>query len=114
MKGLGFTTILKQAQDVQEKIKQVKQELSGMKVTGSSGGGMVTVTANGKQQILDIKIDAETIKMEDKEMLEDLIVAGVNQALERSQELANEELSKVTGGILSNLPEGVKIPGLNL
>ncbi len=114
MKGMGITNILKQAQNVQEEIKRVKQELGGMKVTGSSGGGLVTVTANGKQQILDVKIDAETIKLEDKEMLEDLVVAGVNQALERSQEMANERLSKVTGGILSNLPEGIKIPGLNL
>jgi len=114
MKGLGITNLLKQAQQVQEEIQRVKKELGGMKVSGSSGGGMVTVTANGKQQIIDIKIDAEAITMDDREMLEDLIVAGVNQALERSQDLANEHLSKVTGGILSNLPEGMKIPGINL
>ena len=114
MKGLGIASLLKQAQQVQEEIGKVKQKLGGMKVTGSSGGGMVTVTANGKQQIIDIKIEAEAIKMEDKEMLEDLIVAGVNQALENSQNLANEHLGQVTGGLLNNLPEGMKIPGLNL
>ena len=114
MKGLGFANLLKQAQQVQEEIQRVKKELGGMKVSGSSGGGMVTVTANGKQQIIDIKIDAEAITMDDREMLEDLLVAGVNQALERSQDLANEHLSKVTGGILSNLPEGMKIPGITL
>ncbi len=114
MKSIGIANLLKQAQQVQEEIQRVKQELSGLKVTGTSGGGMVTVTANGKQQILSVKIDTETIKLEDKEMLEDLIVAAVNQALDRSQSLANEQLSKVTGGILSNLPEGIKIPGLNL
>ena len=114
MKSFGIANLLKQAQQVQEEIQRVKQELGGMKVLGSSGGGMVTVTANGKQQIINVKIDAETIKMEDTEMLEDLIVAAVNQALDRSHELANEHLSKVTGGILNNLPEGLKIPGLNL
>jgi len=75
---------------------------------------MVEVTANGKQRIVDIKIDPEVINLNDKEMLEDLIVAGINQALERSQELANEEISKVTGGMLNNLPAGLKIPGFNL
>ena len=114
MKGLGIANLLKQAQQVQEEVQRVKQKLGGMKVTGTSGGGMVTVTANGKQQIIDIKIEAEAIKMDDKEMLEDLIVAGVNQALEHSQNLANEHLGQVTGGLLSNLPEGMKIPGLNL
>ena len=114
MKGLGLTNLLKQAQQVQEEIHKVKQELGGMKVTGSSGGGMVTVTANGKQQIIDIKIEKQTIELNDKEMLEDLIVAGVNQALEKSQELANEQLGKATGGLLNNLPEGMKIPGINL
>jgi len=114
MKNLGIASLLKQAQQVQEEMAKVKQELAGMKVTGSSGGGMVVVTANGKQQILDIKVDPDVINLDDKEMLEDLIVAGVNQALEQSQQLANEELGKVTGGILSHLPEGFKIPGVNL
>ena len=114
MKGLGISNLLKQAQQTQEEIQRVKQELGKQKVTGSAGGDMVTVIANGKQQIIDIKIDKETIEMNDKEMLEDLLVAAVNQALEKSQDLANDQLSKATGGLLSNLPEGIKIPGLNL
>jgi len=114
MKNLGIMGLLKQAQQVQEEISRIKQELAGMKVTATAGGGMVEVTAHGKQRIVDIKIDPEVINLNDKEMLEDLIVAGINQALERSQELANEEISKVTGGILNNLPDGLKIPGFNL
>jgi len=114
MKNLGISTLLKQAQKIQEDIAKIKQELAGMKVTGSSGGGMVEVTANGRQQILDIKIDNELFNSYDIEMIEDLIVAAVNQALERSQELANEQMSKATGGILSNIPEGLKIPGFGL
>ena len=114
MKNLGIANLLKQAQLVQEEMARVKHELAGMKVTGSAGGGMVVVTANGEQQILDIEIDQEVINSDDKEMLEDLVVAGVNQALERSKELANEQFKQVSGGILGNLPEGFKIPGINL
>lgn len=114
MKNLGLGAIFKQAQKLQEDISRIKQELAIMKVTGSSGGGMVEVTANGRQQILNIKIEKDVINPDDSEMLEDLIVAAVNQALERSSELANEEMSKVTGGILSNVPEGLKIPGIGL
>ncbi|HDQ00127.1 MAG TPA: YbaB/EbfC family nucleoid-associated protein [bacterium] len=114
MRNLGILGIFKQAQQLQEDISKVKQELAGMKVQATSGGGMIEVTANGKQQILDIKIDPEVIKLNDKEMLEDLIVAGVNLALERAQALAKDELKKVTGDLLSQLPEGFKIPDLNL
>lgn len=114
MKNMGMGALLKQAQKMQEEIAKIKQELAGMKVSGSSGGGMVVVTANGRQQILDVKIDKEVIDTSDTEMLEDLIVAAVNQALERSSELANEQMNKVTGGILSNIPDGLKIPGFGV
>ncbi len=114
MKNMGIGALLKQAQKMQEDISKIKQELAGMKVSGSSGGGMVVVTANGRQQILDVKIDKEVVDPSDIEMLEDLIVAAVNQALERSSELANEQMNKVTGGILSNIPDGLKIPGFGL
>ncbi len=112
MKNLGVGALFKQAQKLQEDISKVKQELVNMHVTGSAGGGMVVATANGRQQILSIKIEKEVFDAKDVEMLEDLIVAAVNQALDRSTELANEQMSKVTGGILSNIPEGLKIPGL--
>lgn len=112
MKNLGVGALFKQAQKLQEDISKVKQELVNMKVIGSAGGGMVVATANGRQQILSIKIEKEVYDSNDVEMLEDLIVAAVNQALDRSTELANEQMSKVTGGLLSNMPEGLKIPGL--
>ncbi len=114
MKNLGIDMLLRKAQQMQEELSKVKQELAGMRVTSSAGGGMVEVTANGKQQIIDIKIEPEVFNSKDKEMLEDLVVAAVNQAIESSKDLANEEMGKVTGGVLSHLPEGFKIPGMNL
>lgn len=111
MKNLGIASILKQAQKIQDEIAKIKLELVGMKVVGSAGGGMVEVIANGRQQIIEIKIEPDLVNGNDVEMLEDLVVAAVNQALEKSQELANEHLNKATGGMLGNLPEGLKIPG---
>ncbi|MBI3584024.1 MAG: YbaB/EbfC family nucleoid-associated protein [Nitrospinae bacterium] len=96
--------IMKQAQKVQERIAEVQRELINKKVEASSGGGMVTVTANGRQEILSVKIDPSVVNMQDVEMLEDLVLAAVNEALRKSQEIITEEMSKVTGGI--------KIPGL--
>jgi len=112
MKNLGIGALLKQAQKMQEDISKIKKELAEMKVTGSAGGGMVVVTANGRQKVLSIKIEKEVFNSGDIEMAEDLITAAVNQAIERSQELATEQMGKATGGILSNIPDGLKIPGL--
>jgi len=95
---------MKQAQKVQERIAEVQRDLINKKVEASSGGGMVTVTANGRQEILSVKIDPSVISMQDVEMLEDLVLAAVNEVLRKSQEIITEEMSKVTGGI--------KIPGL--
>ena len=96
--------IMKQAQKVQERIAEVQRDLINKKVEASSGGGMVTVTANGRQEILSVKIDPSVISMQDVEMLEDLVLAAVNEVLRKSQEIITEEMSKVTGGL--------KIPGL--
>ena len=96
--------IMKQAQKVQERIAEVQRDLINKKVEASSGGGMVTVTANGRQEILSVKIDPSVVNMQDVEMLEDLVLAAVNEALRKSQEIITEEMSKVTGGI--------KLPGL--
>ena len=109
----SFGLVFKQAQKMQEDIAEAQKELEGLQVTGASGGGMVEVIANGRQQILNIKIDNELKNSEDNEMLEDLVTAAVNQALQRSREIANEHMSKVGGGLLKNLPDGIKIPGLN-
>lgn len=102
----GLNGIIKQAQKMKVKMEELQKELSEMKVEASTGGGMVTVVANGRQEILEIKIESEVVNPGDVEMLEDLIVAAVNQALKKSQDLATEEMAKLTGGL--------KIPGLNL
>jgi len=102
-----------QVQKMQEEVEKIQSELENMTVEGSAGGGIVTVTATGRRKIVKIQIDPEVIDPEDVEMLEDLIVAATNQALEKSQELEQEEMKKVAGGMLGNLPGGMKIPGLN-
>jgi DNA-binding YbaB/EbfC family protein len=96
-KGLG--NILKQAQEIHSKISQLQEEMAGKKVEAGSGGGMVNVVMNGKQEVLSIRIDPEVVNREDVEMLQDLIVAAVNEAIRKSQELMTEEMKKVTGGL---------------
>ena len=110
----NMAAIMKQAQKVQEEIKKVQDNLENISVEASSGGGMVKVTANCKLQILNINIEPDVYQEEDKEMLEDLVVAAVNQAITAAQQRANEEMEKVTGGLLGgmNLPEGFKLPGM--
>lgn len=83
-------------------MKKMQDELKGKIVEATSGGGMVTVTANGRQEILSIKIEPEVVNPEDVEMLEDLILAAVNEAKRKSEELAQEEMKKITGGL--NIP----------
>ena len=111
MKKGKMSGILKQAQKMQEELMRAQEELDTIKAEGTAGGGMVVVTANGKQEILDVQIEKDIIDPEDKEMLEDLIIAAVNQALEKAGEAANEHMSKKAGGML---PGGMKIPGLNM
>lgn len=99
-KGLG--NIMKQAQQMQAKIARVQQELELKEVEATAGGGMVTARANGKQQILELKIEKDVVDPEDIEMLQDLVLAAVNEAVKKSQDMIQEEMSKVTGGM--NLP----------
>lgn len=110
----NMAEMLKQVQKMQEEIARVQEALGEMTVEGSAGGGIVTVTVNGKQQIRRVKIDPEILKSGDVEMLEDLIVAATNQALEKSIEMAKEEFQKISGGMLGNLLPGFKFPGLGL
>ncbi|MBW1673049.1 MAG: YbaB/EbfC family nucleoid-associated protein [Deltaproteobacteria bacterium] len=96
--------LLKKAQQLQEKMAKLQEELSDKTVETSAGGGMVTVIATGKQDIASIKIDPEVVNQEDIEMLEDLVLAAVNDALFQAKQMVNEEMTKLTGG--------VNIPGL--
>ena len=101
-------------QKVQKEMAELQDALEDMSVEGTAGGGMVTVKVTGKQKILSVKIDSEVVDPEDVEMLEDLIIAATNQALDKSREMAQEEMQKIAGGMLGKLPGGLKIPGLGL
>lgn len=107
MKG-GMQGMLKQVQKMQAEMERVQKELANKTVTEESGGGMVKATANGKKEIISIEIDSEIINGGDKEMLEDLVVAAVNKALESAGKMAEEDLASVTKGMI---PPGMNIPG---
>ena len=94
--------LMKQAQDMQRKMETIKKELAQKEIRVSSGGGMVELVINGQQEIKEINIDTDIIDPEDKEMLEDLVLAAVNEGIRQSKEMVNEEMSKLTGGM--NLP----------
>ena len=87
---MNMDKIMKQAQKMQAQMAKVQEDLAGEKVKGSAGGGMVTVTANGQGDVVAVRIDPEVMKDDDVEMLEDLVLAAVNEALRRSKELAAE------------------------
>tara|TARA_B100001013_G_scaffold283030_1_gene182958 strand:+ start:233 stop:538 length:306 start_codon:yes stop_codon:yes gene_type:complete len=94
--------LLKQAQQLQARLEQAKKELEAATVEASAGGGMVTVVVTGDMSIQSIKINKEVIDPSDADMLEDLILAGVNEGLTKAQNMANERMSALTGGL--NLP----------
>jgi DNA-binding YbaB/EbfC family protein len=94
--------LLKQAQQMQARMAKLQEELAGRTVEASAGGGMVTVTANGRQEIVSVRIEKEVVSQEDVELLQDLVRGAVNEALVRSREMAAAEMSRITGGL--NLP----------
>ena len=103
----NMSKLLKQAQSVQQEIEKVQNQLSDMIIEGESGGGMVNVKVNGKQEVLELNID-ETTMEEDKEVIEDLIVSALNKALSKAQIDSQEKMNSVAGGMMS----GLKIPGM--
>ncbi len=99
-KGMG--NMMRQAQKLQSKIFKLQEELADRTVETTVGGGMVKAVANGKQELLSIKIEPEVVDPNDVQMLEDLIMAAVNDALKKAQEMVSEEMAKLTGGF--NIP----------
>jgi len=97
---------MKQAQQIQEQMAKLNSELEDRIIETTADGGMVTVTANGRQDILSIKIAPEAVDPQDVAMLEDLVTSAVNEALRQTKEMMQQELGKLTGGL--------RIPGLNL
>ncbi len=99
-KGLG--NIMKQAQQMQARIARVQQELESKEIEATAGGGMVTARVNGKQELLALTIEKDVVDPEDVEMLQDLVLAAVNEAIKQSQNMIKEEMGKATGGM--NIP----------
>ena len=102
---MDLTSMMKQARKVQEQVQNLQEELAHKTVEANSGGGMVRVTANGKQEILSVKIAPEIVSPDDIGMLEDLVGAAINEALRQARSLMQEEMTRITGG--------VRIPGIN-
>ena len=105
MAGIGgMGNLLKQAQEMQARMAKIQEELGQKTVEGSAGGGMVQVTVNGQFNLTAVQIEVSVIKADEKEMLEDLILAAVNDGMRKAREMASAEMAKLTGGF--------KIPGL--
>ena len=101
----NFGQLLSQAKKIQDKLQKVQTEMGNRTVEAQSGGGMVSCVVNGKQEIISLKISDEIWEEKDKELLEDLVVAAVNEGLNKSREMMQEEMGKVTGGM--QLPFGM-------
>ncbi len=99
-KGLG--NMMKQAQAMQQKMARLQEELETREVEASAGGGMVTAVVNGRQQLLSLKVEKSVVDPEDVEMLQDLVLAAVNEAIKKSQDMMQAEMGKITGGM--NIP----------
>jgi DNA-binding YbaB/EbfC family protein len=96
--------MFKQMQKLQKDMERMQEELAEKEVESSAGGGMVTATVNGRMELVDLKINPEVIDPEDPEMLEDLIIAAVNEAMVNANEMAQSEMSKLTGGLAGGFP----------
>lgn len=98
----NFGNIIKQAQQMQAKMMRLQEELASKTVEASAGGGMVTVVVNGKFELVSLKIEKDVVNPDDIEMLQDLVVAAVNEGIRKAQEMAQAEMAKITGGL--NIP----------
>jgi DNA-binding YbaB/EbfC family protein len=94
--------ILRQAQQMQERLARVQEELAGKTVEASAGGGMVTAVVNGRQEVVSVRIEKEVVSPDDVDLLQDLVAGAVNEAMSRSRKMMADEMAKVTGGL--NLP----------
>ncbi len=103
MKG-GMNSIVRQAQKMQAQIAKVQEEIGKKKVEASTGGGVVTAVVNGNRELLEVKIDPEVVDPEDVEILEEMVIGAVNQAMQTAEDMMNTEVEKITGGM--------SIPGL--
>ena len=102
-----MTGLLQQAKRVQEKIEELQGELAALRIEGQAGGGMVIAVVNGQQELISVKIDPKLVT-EDVEMVEDLVVAAVRQAMEKSRDESQQKMNAVTGGMMS----GLNLPGM--
>ena len=99
---MNMSDLMKQAQQFQEKLATVQNDLGNRKVTGSAGAGMVTATLNGKGELLDLTIEQAMVQPENTQMLQDLVVAAINDGLTKAKELGKSEMVRLTGGL--NIP----------
>lgn len=98
--------MIRQAKQFQGKMEEVQDKLSRLRVEGTAGGGMVTITMNGQQKVVEVKLDPSVVSADDCEILEDLVQAAVNQALDKSKTAASEQMSQLMGDMGTNLPPG--------
>ena len=103
----GINKMIKKAQEMQSQMEKAQAELNSIKIEGQAGGGMVSVTVNGHKELVALNIDPEILN-EDKEMIEDMILAAVNQGLQNAGKVAEEKMNSITGGMMGK----IKIPGM--
>lgn len=101
---MNMQQIMRQAQKMQKKMEEAQEEAGNQIVEAASGGGMVTVKVNGRQELLEISIEKDVVNPDDIEMLQDLIVAAVNEGMKKSQQMMQEKLQSITGGLGLNIP----------
>lgn len=102
MGGGSMSKMLKQAKQMQEQIAKMQEELEQKEIESSSGGGAITVTITGKQMVTALKINPDAVDLEDIELLEDMIIAAINEGIKKSQEMVSTEMARITGGL--NIP----------